>query len=204
MARCRAVLRRARRRPTTEVLQYQDLTMDLATHRVRRGQTDVHLGPDRVPPAALPAGEPGPGVQPRAAAGPRLGPRRLCRAAHRRRAYPPPAQGDQHRRGRRPDPHRALGRLCAGCEYLRTRDLACLSFVIPRLGLGIHEFAMGGIRLLPSANSWMARPSLAMTEERALRAIRLLISASLTTSDCRHGMMPRTLQGVAPPPRSAA
>jgi DNA-binding winged helix-turn-helix (wHTH) protein len=29
----------------TEVLQYQDLSMDLATHRVRRGQKDVHLGP---------------------------------------------------------------------------------------------------------------------------------------------------------------
>ncbi len=45
VARCRAVLRRAQPQTETEVLQYQDLSMDLATHRVRRGQTDVHLGP---------------------------------------------------------------------------------------------------------------------------------------------------------------
>ncbi|HEX6118655.1 MAG TPA: phosphate regulon transcriptional regulator PhoB [Dongiaceae bacterium] len=45
VARCRAVLRRASPQAETEVLQYQDLAMDLATHRVRRGQTDVHLGP---------------------------------------------------------------------------------------------------------------------------------------------------------------
>jgi two-component system phosphate regulon response regulator PhoB len=45
VARCRAVLRRALPQTETEVLQYQDLSMDLATHRVRRGQKDVHLGP---------------------------------------------------------------------------------------------------------------------------------------------------------------
>jgi two-component system phosphate regulon response regulator PhoB len=45
VARCRAVLRRALPQTETEVLQYQDLSMDLATHRVRRGQADVHLGP---------------------------------------------------------------------------------------------------------------------------------------------------------------
>jgi two-component system phosphate regulon response regulator PhoB len=45
VARCRAVLRRALPQTETEVLQYQDLSMDLATHRVRRGAKDVHLGP---------------------------------------------------------------------------------------------------------------------------------------------------------------
>ena len=41
VARCRAVLRRALPQTETEVLQYQDLSMDLATHRVRRGAKDV-------------------------------------------------------------------------------------------------------------------------------------------------------------------
>jgi hypothetical protein len=38
--------------------------------------------------------------------------------------------------------------------------------VIPRLGLGIHEFS-GKSAVPPDENSWMARPSLAMTMERA-------------------------------------
>jgi two-component system phosphate regulon response regulator PhoB len=39
------VLRRARPEQHDEVLQFDDLTMDLARHRVRRGARDVHLGP---------------------------------------------------------------------------------------------------------------------------------------------------------------
>ena len=45
IARIRAVLRRTRPIPADEVLRYQDLTMDLAAHRVRRDRREVHLGP---------------------------------------------------------------------------------------------------------------------------------------------------------------
>jgi two-component system phosphate regulon response regulator PhoB len=45
VARVRAVLRRARPAVDGEVLHYEDLTMDLASHRVRRRGRDVHLGP---------------------------------------------------------------------------------------------------------------------------------------------------------------
>jgi two-component system phosphate regulon response regulator PhoB len=45
IARVRAVMRRARPSLGTETLQYEDLVMDLAAHRVRRNGRDVHLGP---------------------------------------------------------------------------------------------------------------------------------------------------------------
>ncbi len=45
IARVRAVLRRARPSMDGEVLHYEDLSMDLASHRVRRRGRDVHLGP---------------------------------------------------------------------------------------------------------------------------------------------------------------
>ncbi len=45
VARVRAVLRRSRPALNGEVLTYEDLTMDLASHRVRRAGRDVHLGP---------------------------------------------------------------------------------------------------------------------------------------------------------------
>ena len=45
VARVRAVLRRARPEREGETLQYQDLIMDLASHRVRRNGREVHLGP---------------------------------------------------------------------------------------------------------------------------------------------------------------
>jgi two-component system phosphate regulon response regulator PhoB len=45
MARVKAVLRRARPQLSTETLTYKDLAMDLATHRVKRVEKDVHLGP---------------------------------------------------------------------------------------------------------------------------------------------------------------
>ncbi len=45
IARVRAVLRRTRPVFNGEVLSYEDLTMDLGSHRVRRGPRDVHLGP---------------------------------------------------------------------------------------------------------------------------------------------------------------
>ena len=45
LARMRAVLRRAVPGMTDETLQFADVTMDLAAHRVRRNGRDVHLGP---------------------------------------------------------------------------------------------------------------------------------------------------------------
>ncbi len=45
IARVRAVIRRARPAIGNETLQYEDLVMDLAAHRVRRNGRDVHLGP---------------------------------------------------------------------------------------------------------------------------------------------------------------
>jgi len=44
-ARIRAVLRRTKPSVEQEVLTYEDLSMDLASHRVRRNGQDVHLGP---------------------------------------------------------------------------------------------------------------------------------------------------------------
>ncbi len=44
-ARIRAVLRRARPMPADELLRYEDVTMDLAAHRVRRNARELHLGP---------------------------------------------------------------------------------------------------------------------------------------------------------------
>ncbi len=45
ISRLRAVLRRARPAMASEVLQFEDLMMDLAAHRVRRGEREVRLGP---------------------------------------------------------------------------------------------------------------------------------------------------------------
>src|SRR5215208_4737863 len=67
--------------------------------------------PDRVQAARVPDAEPGPGVLARPASRRRLGPRRLCRRAHRRRACRPAAQGDQSCPPPRSDPDRARRRL---------------------------------------------------------------------------------------------
>jgi two-component system phosphate regulon response regulator PhoB len=45
IARIRAALRRSRPTTNGESLQFEDLTMDLAAHRVRRRGRDIHLGP---------------------------------------------------------------------------------------------------------------------------------------------------------------
>ena len=45
VARIRAVLRRAAPGLADETLEFSDVVMDLAAHRVRRGGRDVHLGP---------------------------------------------------------------------------------------------------------------------------------------------------------------
>lgn len=45
VARMRAVLRRTAPTLVDELLQFSDVTMDLAAHRVRRDGRDIHLGP---------------------------------------------------------------------------------------------------------------------------------------------------------------
>jgi len=45
ISRLRAVLRRARPSLASEILQFEDLSMDLAAHRVKRGHREVRLGP---------------------------------------------------------------------------------------------------------------------------------------------------------------
>ena len=45
IARIRAVLHRAQPAVASEILQFEDLIMDLAAHRVRRGAREVRLGP---------------------------------------------------------------------------------------------------------------------------------------------------------------
>ncbi|HVO16468.1 MAG TPA: phosphate regulon transcriptional regulator PhoB [Alphaproteobacteria bacterium] len=45
LARVRAILRRTRPALSTEILRYDDLTMDIASHRVVRGGRQIHLGP---------------------------------------------------------------------------------------------------------------------------------------------------------------
>lgn len=44
-ARVRAVLRRSRPELTEEVLRFEDIEMDLVTHRVKRNQRNLHLAP---------------------------------------------------------------------------------------------------------------------------------------------------------------
>ena len=45
VSRVRALLRRSRPSMAAERLEFADLVMDLAAHRVRRGGRDIHLGP---------------------------------------------------------------------------------------------------------------------------------------------------------------
>jgi two-component system phosphate regulon response regulator PhoB len=45
LARVRAILRRTRPALSTEILRYDDLTMDIASHRVSRSSRQIHLGP---------------------------------------------------------------------------------------------------------------------------------------------------------------
>ncbi len=45
IARIRAALRRSQPGLTAEVLVFEDLIMDVSTHRVKRGGREVHLGP---------------------------------------------------------------------------------------------------------------------------------------------------------------
>ena len=95
LARVRALLRRTKPAHVADLLAAGDIELDRETHRVRRGGRELHLGPTEFRLLEFLMQSPGRVFSPRAAARRRLGPRRLYRRAHRRRACRPPAQGDQ-------------------------------------------------------------------------------------------------------------
>jgi two-component system phosphate regulon response regulator PhoB len=111
VARLRAVIRRAQPTTADDTLHYADVAMDLAAHRVSRAGKAVHLGPTEfrllAPFPALSRSR----LLARASARPGLGTACRGRDAHRRRAYPPAAQGAQYRWLPRSGAHRPLGRL---------------------------------------------------------------------------------------------
>ena len=93
MARVRAQLRRTRPAAMGARLEFDDIVLDAETHRVTRADQSLKARADRVSPAVDLHGETGPRLEPRAIARPGLGPRHLCRYAHRRRPYRAAAQG---------------------------------------------------------------------------------------------------------------
>ena len=88
--------------------------------------------------------KPGRVFQPRATARRRVGPRRLYRRAHRRRACRAPAQGPQPAAPARPDPHRARLRLLLRRD-LRAGLIGCLE-VRDALAPAASRLSIGLIR----------------------------------------------------------
>ena len=113
IARIRAVLRRVRPAFAEQLLSFHDLRLDLAAHRIHRGEREVHLGPTEFRLLRYFLELSRPGVQPHPAAGPGLGLRSGDRAADRGRHHPAAAPGAQCRRRGRPAAHRARGGLLA-------------------------------------------------------------------------------------------
>ena len=113
VARIRAVLRRIRPALADEALSYADIVMDLVAHRVTRAGKPVHLGPTEFRLLRHFMEHPGRVFSREQLARRGVGQGRLCRGAHRRRAYPPAAHRAQRRAAGRPDPHRARRGLCA-------------------------------------------------------------------------------------------
>ncbi len=106
LARVRALLRRAKPAHVADLLIAGDIELDRVSHRVRRDGRELHLGPTEF--KLLEFLMQSPDASSRASnCSTASGARRLYRRAHRRRAYRPPAQGDQPRPRQRPDPHRA-------------------------------------------------------------------------------------------------
>ena len=166
LARVRALLRRAKPERVASVLDAGDIELDREKQRV------CALGPrgasraDRVPPARIPDAEPGPRLHARAAARRRLGPRRLYRRAHRRRACRAPAQGAQPRPRARPDPHRARRRLLVR-RAVRRRARAEAAAVQQFRGPVRNETG-GDLRAAPVCYAWEA--TLAISAHAALPA----------------------------------
>ncbi len=86
LARVKGLLRRASPERLATVLAFGDIELDREKRRVARSGRPIIF-----------SGASGPGVQPRAIARQRLGPRHLHRRTHRRRAYRPVAQIAQPR-----------------------------------------------------------------------------------------------------------
>ena len=113
LARVKGLLRRASPERLATVLSYGDIELDREKRRVARSGRPIDLGPTEYRLAGVFSGTSGPGVQPRATARQRLGPRHLYRRAHGRCAYRPAAQIAQPRPRAGSDPHRARRRLRA-------------------------------------------------------------------------------------------
>jgi hypothetical protein len=100
------------------VLEFHDLRMDLAAHRVFRGEQEVHLSPTS-PPAALLPRETGP-VFSRNHFSTRLGTRPRHRASDRRRHIAPETR-HQHQGPRPPAAHRPRRRQLLDTAHHRGR-----------------------------------------------------------------------------------
>src|SRR5215207_5023784 len=111
LARVRGLLRRTKPAHVAHLLAAGDIELDRETRRVRRGGRELHLGPTEFKLLEFLMQSPGRVILARPASRRRLGPRRLCRRAHRRRACRPAAQGDQSCPPPRSDPDRARRRL---------------------------------------------------------------------------------------------
>ena len=111
MARVHALLRRSRPERVAERLYVGDLDLDRLTRRVRCGDRNIRLGPDRFSAAGMSLGKAGAGVLARAAARSGVGALGRGRRTHRRCPYRTPPQETVKREGARSDPHRARRRL---------------------------------------------------------------------------------------------
>ena len=99
-ARVKALLRRAAPQRVADTLQLGDIVLDRAAHRVMRRSREVHLGPTEFRLLGVLHGELRTGPVAPAVARWRLGPRRIHRRPHRRRACRPPEEGiDARHRG---------------------------------------------------------------------------------------------------------
>ncbi len=93
MARVRTQLRRTRPSTVGLVLEYEDIRLDPESHRVFRGEKVLKLGPTEFRLLSTFMEKPGACLEPRAASGPCLGARHLCRYPDGGRACRSPAQG---------------------------------------------------------------------------------------------------------------
>ena len=114
LARMRALLRRAGGVPAKGRLEFHDIGMDLATHRVQRNGRSIHLGPTEFRLAGVLHAASAPGVLAGRAVGCGLGTGHPCGAADGGCAYPSPPQIHQCRRGIGHRPDGARRRVCLG------------------------------------------------------------------------------------------
>ena len=113
LARVRALLRRANPERVGDCLDIGDIELDREKKRVSRNGRAIDLGPTEFRLLEFLMERPGRVFSREQLLDGVWGSRHLYRRAHRRRACRPPAQGDQSRPRRRPDPHRARRRLRA-------------------------------------------------------------------------------------------